>query len=115
MIVSISALILSSAVLYARRQIALKHAMVESATIDADMVGRNSTAAISFQNNEDAAEVLSALRADANIDAAWIFTPEGKLFAGYHKDEVVPPPDSRQVSLAATTWRDDDLRVFRRI
>jgi signal transduction histidine kinase/CheY-like chemotaxis protein/HPt (histidine-containing phosphotransfer) domain-containing protein len=115
MIVSAVALVLASTARFVSHAVMLRQAMLDSAAIDADMVGRNSTAALSFNRPDDASEVLSALRADSDIDAAWIFMPDGKLFAGYHRDDVVPPPSRQQVRVAATLSGDGFVHVFRPI
>ncbi|HYK19400.1 MAG TPA: ATP-binding protein [Pyrinomonadaceae bacterium] len=47
------------------------------------VLASNSTAALTFANSEDAAEVLSALRAEPHIEAASLYDENGKLFAQY--------------------------------
>src|SRR4051812_43589494 len=58
-----------------------RRAMVRDASICADMVGANSTAAVSFGDEAGAAEVLSALRADPHVRAACLYGPDGRVFA----------------------------------
>src|SRR4051794_23343568 len=107
MIVTATALLLASGALFTRRVMLLRYEMFQSTSIHADMIGRNSTAALSFGNQDDASEVLGALRADEHIDAAWIFLPTGKIFAGYHREDVVPPPSPEVIRIAATRWQPD--------
>jgi PAS domain S-box-containing protein len=47
------------------------------------VIAANSTAALAFDNREDAGETLSALRADQHIVAAALYTADGVLFATY--------------------------------
>jgi signal transduction histidine kinase len=47
------------------------------------ILANNSTAALTFTNPEDAAEVLSALQAEGHIRAACLYDENGKLFAQY--------------------------------
>lgn len=47
------------------------------------VIAANSTAALAFDNRADAAEVLSALKAEPHIAAGAIYDPEGRLFATY--------------------------------
>ena len=115
MVVSISALLLASSILYVRRQLTVRREMLYAASIDADMVGHNSTAALSLMNRDDAADDLSALQADSEVDAAWLFTTDGKFFAGYHRDDIVPPPPAHEVSEAATVWHDNNVQIYRPI
>jgi signal transduction histidine kinase/DNA-binding response OmpR family regulator len=49
----------------------------------AQIVGENSSAALSFGNRRDADEVLQALRARPDIVSAVLYTADGELFAAY--------------------------------
>src|SRR5882724_11757817 len=46
-------------------------------------IAANSTAALAFQNPDDAREVLAALKADPHVVAATLYTPAGTSFASY--------------------------------
>lgn len=52
----------------------------------AEIVGNNSTAALAFESEEDAFEILSALKAEPHIRAAGLYDEAGKLFAYYPSD-----------------------------
>ena len=54
----------------------------ELATI-AEMIAANSTAALAFDNPDDAREVLAALRAQPNIEAAALYDGKGRIFSVY--------------------------------
>ena len=54
----------------------------ELATV-AQMIGSNSTAALSFQDRQAAEETLAALRADSRIVSAGVYSVDGTLFARY--------------------------------
>ncbi|HVU17865.1 MAG TPA: ATP-binding protein [Candidatus Didemnitutus sp.] len=47
------------------------------------VVAANSTAALAFENQEDASETLSALRAERHVTAAALYDRDGRLFARY--------------------------------
>lgn len=47
------------------------------------VIASNSTAALAFNNNDDAAEILSALRANPHIVAAALYDADGNLFSSY--------------------------------
>jgi signal transduction histidine kinase/ActR/RegA family two-component response regulator len=47
------------------------------------VIAANSTAALAFQNPDDAREVLAALKADPHVVAATLYTPAGTSFASY--------------------------------
>jgi PAS domain S-box-containing protein len=48
-----------------------------------EIIAANSTAALAFQNPDDAQEVLSALKAERHIVAAALYDENGKLFVKY--------------------------------
>src|SRR3954467_7810842 len=86
MIVSTAALLVASFAFLTKDVMIVRRELLSAVGIHADMVGNNSTAALRFQDPHDAADVLSALRADANIDAAWIYTPDSRVFATYNRE-----------------------------
>jgi PAS domain S-box-containing protein len=47
------------------------------------VIATNSSAALAFQSNADAVEILSALKANKNIVAACLYDKDGRLFAAY--------------------------------
>src|SRR4051812_39989708 len=47
------------------------------------VIATNSSAALAFQSSADAAEILSALKANKSIVAACLYDADGRLFAGY--------------------------------
>ena len=62
----------------------------EQQRIIANIIGMNTAAALSFNDNEAAKETLSGLAADPHILAAHIMTPNKKLFASYLRKGVKP-------------------------
>ena len=59
---------------------------VQQLQILSQAIASNSTAALAFDNAEDAASVLAAFKADPHIAAAALYDVEGRLFATYPKD-----------------------------
>src|SRR5690348_12186211 len=63
------------------------------------IIANNSTAALAFDNHDDAQQVLAALKAEANVVAAGLYDARGKLFARYRAEgyrnelPVSPAPD----------------------
>src|SRR5258708_14734322 len=49
-----------------------------------EIIAANSTAALAFENQEDAKEILAALKAERHIVAASLYNKNGKLFSKYH-------------------------------
>jgi methyl-accepting chemotaxis protein len=63
--------------------VSCRRAMVRDAAVHADMVGANSTAAVSFGDERGAAEVLASLRAEPHVREACLYAPDGRAFATY--------------------------------
>ena len=61
----------------------IKSSMVQHLTALTDVLGANSTAALSFSDSEVAEEVLDSLRIERDVAFAGIYDVEGKLFASY--------------------------------
>ncbi len=81
---SASLLVVLSAVLFiADKFFEFRRNMVANITTLAEVVGANSTAALTFQDIITAEEILSALDAEPDVIAACIFEPSGELFAAY--------------------------------
>ena len=58
-----------------------------------DVVGSNSTAAITFEDADLAAQVLGSIAADHNIEHARMFTSDGRVLATYPVDESEYPSE----------------------
>ena len=79
----------------------------------ADVVGANSTAALTFDNPTDADETLSALRAEPHIIAGVVFDREDQVFAAYApRGEFTIPPLPAELDYR---FGDEALEVFRPI
>lgn len=48
-----------------------------------EIIAAESTGAVAFENQRDATEILAALQADRNIEAAGLYDKRGRLFARY--------------------------------
>ncbi len=60
--------------------------MVSNMTTLAQVIGMNSTAALTFDDPGTAKEILSAISAEPNVEAACIFRSSKELFAAYPAD-----------------------------
>jgi two-component system, sensor histidine kinase len=80
----------------------------------AEVLGSNSTAALTFGDQTAAGEILSGLRAKAHISAARIYTADGRLFASYQRPGVNPRP--APLLQANRNWFEPNrLVLFRQI
>jgi PAS domain S-box-containing protein len=81
----------------------------QSLTTLGEVIAANSTAALAFDNEADATEVLSALRARPQIVAAALYDHTGKLFARY---PATLPADSFRVSPGSDGFRDERSQLI---
>ncbi len=81
-------LILASVVLITMEMVHQRRIVQQELEAIAQIVGNNSTAALYFEDQQSAEEILAALRVKPNIIEAKIFTPDGQLFA-----EFIPGKD----------------------
>src|SRR5882757_7191494 len=63
--------------------ITLHKGMIQGYAVRGQIIAANSTAALAFRNEDDAADVLSALKTDPRIMVACIYDDKGKIFATY--------------------------------
>src|SRR5262245_43863977 len=76
-----------------------RQSTVQNLATVGQMIATNSTAALAFNNADDAREVLSALKAERHIVAAGVYDSRGNLFATYPADLAIgvvpaaPPAD----------------------
>ncbi len=63
--------------------VSFRRTMAHDMTVLADIVGKNTRAAIAFEDEKTAGETLQALQADPHIVSACLYARDGSLFAGY--------------------------------
>ncbi len=74
-------------------RITFKDAMLRDLETLSNIIGANSTAALIFDNQEDATETLTSLQAEKHIISAAIYHADGRVFATYHRNnKVFHPP-----------------------
>jgi diguanylate cyclase (GGDEF)-like protein/PAS domain S-box-containing protein len=93
----------------------IRRAMTADVAMLADVLARNSTAALTFRDVTAAEEILEALRAEPSITAACIYDADAQPFAKYVRDgnaaRFVPPHAEKQGS----KFERDHLIQFREI
>src|SRR5471030_556418 len=77
----IAALLLSCGALLVSQAVGLRGSMKANLQILARMIAENSTAALSFEDQPAARELLRSLDAQPAVRAAGIYSADGKLFA----------------------------------
>ena len=94
MTASMVTLILASVSLFIFQWFNARRAIKRDLQTQAEIIGANSTAALTFQDPKAATEVLTALKAQPHILRACLYTPQGELFAQYGRDQETNPPPS---------------------
>jgi PAS domain S-box-containing protein len=72
--------------------VTFRQSMVRSLSILAQAIAANSTAALAFENADDAARVLSALAADPHVVSAALYDRNDALFTSYTNPAAGPSP-----------------------
>src|SRR5687768_1032671 len=95
LLTSAAVLLLAGAGMVATELVTTRRAMVQDLTALADVLGRNSTATLSFHREEDQDEIdkmLSALAADKQIMSAALYDKDNHVFGQYVRHTSMPPP-----------------------
>ena len=96
-----AALVVAGIAMIAAEIVRARQGMVEDMAMLANLLGHNSSAALSFHRDEDVEEVnkiLSALQADPHILAACVYDKQHKPFGEYVRSGAIsgfpdqPPP-----------------------
>ncbi|MEK8030568.1 EAL domain-containing protein [Ideonella sp. DXS29W] len=78
-----------------------RQSLEASMTTEAEIIGRNSAAAVTFGNDEEANEILASLAASPDVQQARIFLPDGRTLGSYTTEHargechVLQPTDLR--------------------
>src|SRR2546427_519440 len=83
MVTSATALLVACLAFVLYDVVTFRESMVRNMIEDAELIGANSTAALSFSDPAAAREVLSAMRAEQHVKAACIYSADGRIFAQY--------------------------------
>jgi signal transduction histidine kinase len=76
-------LLLTSAFYFAYEVFTFRHTTVRQLSILGKIIANNSTAALAFDSQDDANEILAALKAEPHIVAAGIYDMQGNIFSSY--------------------------------
>lgn len=86
MVTNVVALITASAFFTFNEVISLRSALIRHQSVLAMMIGDNSTASLSFLDQESATKTLAALKAESNVTSAVIYDKNGKVFVSYKRE-----------------------------
>src|SRR5882672_10960503 len=91
-------LLLTCSAFFAYEFLTFRQSTIQQLSTLGEIIAANSTAALAFDNQDDATEILSALQAERHIVAASLYNKEGKLFSKYPLDmpaDVFPAAPER--------------------
>jgi PAS domain S-box-containing protein len=80
---SVSVLVITCAVFIIYEIVTLRQSMVRGLATRAEILAANAGAALAFQNEKDATEILAALQKDPRMRAGCIYDAHGRVFATY--------------------------------
>jgi signal transduction histidine kinase/CheY-like chemotaxis protein len=92
------ALLITTTLFLAGELVAIRQSSLNQLRTLSEAIASNSTAALAFENPDDASGVLHAFRSDPHIDAAALYKVDGSLFATYPQSEsaaALPPTPGR--------------------
>src|SRR5437870_5031749 len=78
-----AALLLTCALFFAYEFLTFRQTTVRQLSTLGEIIAANSTAALAFDNQGDANEILAALKAEPHVVAASLYKKDGKLFSTY--------------------------------
>jgi PAS domain S-box-containing protein len=95
MVVSGGALLLASMAFFAYDLVTFETNLITNTSIQAQIIGSNAVAPLTFNDSSSAENTLSALSASSHIVYAGIYNANGNFFAGYRReggDQSLPLP-----------------------
>ena len=91
MITSTGALLVTGAACMTFDVLTFRDKMTRDLKMNAEIIGANCSAALTFGDGGDARQTLTSLRGDPHIVAACVYTPDGKIFATYARAGIALP------------------------
>jgi signal transduction histidine kinase/CheY-like chemotaxis protein len=113
MLITGAVLLLSCVAFAVYETVADRASMLRDNTILADLIGLDSAAALSFNNQRDATETLENLRAEPHMVAASIYAKNGSPFATYLRPGSAPGVIPTRAPLAISGFKSGVLQVVR--
>ncbi len=102
------AVIVASAIFGASEALNYRRTLAVNVATIADVVGVNSTAAITFEDKLMAEQVLGSLSADSRVEHAQMFSSIGTVMATYDRTEVLDPGDPTVAALLESVMGSGD-------
>jgi PAS domain S-box-containing protein len=115
MLATVVALFFAGIALFVYEQNTLRDRMVRELAATARVTGLNTAAALSFDDPKSAEQSLQSFSADSEIIAAYIYKPDGSVFARYQRPDAKTPVQAPSVQHDTHGFTDDWVEVFQDI
>src|SRR5579862_3466390 len=92
MLVSGTALLVACGAFMTCETVLFRRGMVRNLGMQAEIIGNNSVSALLFNDPKAVDNTLAAYHSAPQMIFAWIYTPEGRPFAGFRRNRKAPPP-----------------------
>ncbi len=100
------ALLVASTAFLALEFINYRQNLVEKSEVLADFIATNSSAALSFNDNRIAEQLLESLQSEVSVETATLYLPDGSVFAHYHRNK----PATLAIDRESQAWLSHLLR-----
>lgn len=105
-------LILVGAVFIIWQWFSLRHSMVRTLSTQAKVIADNCRASVTFDEPQDANDILKALRTEPTIVFGGVYTIEGDVFASYYSPNQEKNVSSVKIQMVGYFFRNKLLTVF---
>ena len=112
MLACTTSLVLVGALFIIWQWFSLRHSMVRTLSTQAKVIADNCRASVTFEEPQDAKDVLKALRTEPTIVFGGVYTLRGDIFATYYRSEQDRNIPSVNIQMYGYFFRDDLLTVF---
>jgi diguanylate cyclase (GGDEF)-like protein len=112
---SVLVLLLAFMAFFLFERVSSETALVHDLTSLAEVVGANSTAALSFEDSRAADEILGTLRVRRSVVKACLYTSTGRLFAAYHRPDAADDPAPQMPGFDGVRVEGGHVRLFQGI
>ncbi len=115
MVTSLGALVIASTVFVFNDRATFREGMANNLTVLAGVLASNSAAAVSFEDQSGANEILGALATDQAVTSARIVLPNGTVFAQYERQATYGGNDAIGSLVDGHRFDDKNLYVTKTI
>jgi signal transduction histidine kinase/CheY-like chemotaxis protein len=90
-----------------------RHDIAQQVSTLADTLGANTAASLAFDDSKTAADMLAALKADPNVETAWLYDSGGRVFAHYRRAGLTADQGTPALRADGAYFEPRSLLLFR--